>query len=981
MPTATRSCPACATPLPDEAQFCLRCGAATPTDPGAPPRTAATGVVEVARVRAALADRYRIERVLGEGGMATVYLAEDLKHHRQVALKVMRPELAATLGADRFLREVEIAAKLSHPHILPVHDSGEAAGFLYYVMPHVEGESLRERLHRERRLPVEEAVRLAREVAEALAYAHKRGIIHRDIKPANIMLGEGHALVADFGIARALDNEAGLTGTGLAVGTPQYMSPEQAAGAKEVDARADVYAVGGVLYEMLSGEPPYTGDTPQAILAKSLTEEVRPLASVRPDVPHAVAAVVTKAMARTPAGRYPTADELRVALDGALDVVRSGARAIAAAGPSPAQVWGSFGVGAAVTLGVVYGLVRQWGLPAGTLGLAAGLLAVGAGVLVATSRFEARRRAARPTPALARWFTWRHAAAGGGLAAVLWVGVALLLVFRGPGGGAAAADGVRLAVLPFANRGAAEDAYFVDGVADQVRGKLTSLGGFQVTARTSSDQYRETTKTPQQVGRELGVDYLLTATVSWARTAGAAGRVQVVPELIDVRTGTATWQETFDADLTDVFEVQAGIASRVAGALGVALGATEQEHLAERPTENLAAYDLYLKGRAVTGSDPASLRQAIGYYEQSVALDPDFAEAWARLGGALSNLYLNATPDPAVANRARAAVDRALALDPDGASGHRALASYHLLVSVDNTRAAEAMALALRADPNDPAILRGAAFVAQSAGRWDDALAHLERAQRLDPRSGAALGVLAEQLLRMRRYPEATRASTEGLALEPGDLNAVLTGVMIPLAQGDLTGARALITRSFASIPEPTLVAHLSYYYDLYWVLDDLQQELLLRLPLSAFFDDRSVRGSVFMQTLWLRGDRGRARVFADSARLAFEDQLRITPDDAQRRVLYGLALAYLGRAGQAIAEGERGVALMPMSRDAQFGPYLQHQLVRVYLLAGQPEKALDLLEPLLRVPYYLSPGWLRIDPTFAELKGNPRFERLIAGS
>jgi tRNA A-37 threonylcarbamoyl transferase component Bud32 len=224
----------------------MRCGTATPTDPGVPQRTQSTGAFEIAQVTKALVGRYRIERVLGEGGMATVYLAEDAKHKRKVAVKVMRPELAATLGAERFLREVQIAAQLSHPHILPMHDSGEADGLLYYVMPYVDGETLKERLAREGALAPDEAVRLAREVADALAYAHKRGIIHRDIKPANILLNEGYALVADFGIARALEdgsNES-LTRTGLAVGTPQYMAPEQATGEKLVDGRADVYATG-----------------------------------------------------------------------------------------------------------------------------------------------------------------------------------------------------------------------------------------------------------------------------------------------------------------------------------------------------------------------------------------------------------------------------------------------------------------------------------------------------------------------------------------------------------------------------------------------------------------------------------------------------------------------------------------------------------------------------------------------------------------
>ena len=306
MTTAARACPACHTPLPDEAHFCLHCGKATPTEPGVPSRTAATGVFEVERVRKALAGRgYTIDRVLGEGGMATVYLATDVKHRRQVAVKVMRPELAATLGAERFLREVEIAAQLSHPHILPVHDSGDADGVLFYVMPYVEGESLHGRIQRETQLPVDEALRLAREVSEALAYAHGRKIVHRDIKPANIMLSAGHALVADFGIARALGGGAAITQTGFAVGTPQYMSPEQASGAASVDGRSDIFALGCVLYEMLAGEPPFTGPTAQAIAARRLTEPARPLIAVRSTVPPSVERALLKALERVPADRYP----------------------------------------------------------------------------------------------------------------------------------------------------------------------------------------------------------------------------------------------------------------------------------------------------------------------------------------------------------------------------------------------------------------------------------------------------------------------------------------------------------------------------------------------------------------------------------------------------------------------------------------------------------------------------------------------------
>ncbi|HEY9384402.1 MAG TPA: protein kinase [Gemmatimonadales bacterium] len=270
----------------------------------------------VARLTAALTGRYAIERELGQGGMATVYLARDLRHDRRVALKVLRPELAAVIGAERFLQEIRVTAGLQHPHILPLHDSGEIDHFLYYVMPYVEGESLRDRLARERQLAIEDALRIATEVLAALAYAHGRGVIHRDIKPENVLLASGAAVVADFGIARAVTAAGGgrLTETGLSLGTPQYMSPEQATADRELDGRSDVYALGAVLYEMLTGEPPHTGPTTQSVIAKLLTEEPRPLLAGRPAVPAHVAAAVHKALARLPADRFKGAAEFAEAL-------------------------------------------------------------------------------------------------------------------------------------------------------------------------------------------------------------------------------------------------------------------------------------------------------------------------------------------------------------------------------------------------------------------------------------------------------------------------------------------------------------------------------------------------------------------------------------------------------------------------------------------------------------------------------------------
>ncbi|MEP6573198.1 MAG: protein kinase [Gemmatimonadota bacterium] len=264
------------------------------------------------RLSAALAERYRLERVLGAGGMATVYLAEDLKHHRKVAVKVLRPELAAVLGPERFLREIDTTAKLRHPHILPLYDSGEAGGYLYYVMPLVEGESLRDRLSREKQLPVASALEITREMADALGYAHAHGVVHRDIKPENILLESGHAVVADFGIARAVVDAGGekLTETGIVIGTPTYMSPEQAAGDRDIDGRSDQYSLGCVLYEMLAGQPPFTGPTVQSIVHQHISAEPKVITQIRPSVPGEVATALTRALSKTPADRFDSLSHL-----------------------------------------------------------------------------------------------------------------------------------------------------------------------------------------------------------------------------------------------------------------------------------------------------------------------------------------------------------------------------------------------------------------------------------------------------------------------------------------------------------------------------------------------------------------------------------------------------------------------------------------------------------------------------------------------
>jgi eukaryotic-like serine/threonine-protein kinase len=463
------------------------------------------------RLSAALADRYRIERELGQGGMATVYLAHDLRHGRTVAVKVVRDELAAGMGGDRFLREIRLAASLHHPNILPLYDSGEADGQLYYVMPVAGGESLRERLQVHGTLPVPLAVRLAAEVAAALDYAHRHGVIHRDIKPENILLHEDHALVTDFGIGKALSTAREttvLTQLGVAIGSPAYMSPEQAAGQTDLDGRSDLYSLGCVLYEMLTGAPPFTGPSVPAVIAQRFMGPPPDVATTRSDVPAAVCAAARRLMALDPTERFATGERA--------------AHALAAA------------------------------------------------------------QASHTTPS------------------------------------AAAAPSI--AVLPFTNLSPdADNAYFADGLTEEVITTLSKVGTLRVISRTTMMQYRGRSDALHAVARTLHVSHVLEGSV---RKAG--DRIRITASLVAADSDASLWAERFDGTLADVFDMQDRVAVAVMDALALILTPQESARLAERPVENVAAYDRYLRARhELNRMTSTSIEQAFVHLEEAIALAPD----------------------------------------------------------------------------------------------------------------------------------------------------------------------------------------------------------------------------------------------------------------------------------------------------------------------------------------------------------------------
>jgi serine/threonine protein kinase/tetratricopeptide (TPR) repeat protein len=587
--------------------------------------------------------------------MATVYLAEDLKHARQVAVKVLRPELV-TSGAEaaRFLREIRIAANLSHPQIVPVHDSGERDGFLYFVMPYIGGESLRQRLAREGRLPVPEALTIARSVALALAYAHRQNVIHRDVKPENILLHEGQAVVADFGIARAITAAAAddLTARGLTVGTPAYMSPEQAAAERELDGRSDLYSLACVVYETLTGEPPFAGGSAQRTLSRHLVEPPAPLRQRRPTVPEQVERAVLRALAKEPENRF-----------------------------------------------------------AGTAEFAAALTAP-------TAEYPAAHRAER-----------------------------------------------FVAVLPFVNASPdPENEYLSDGLTDELINALANIPGLRVASRTSVFALKGRKDSLRVLGSELGASVVLEGTVRRAES-----RVRITTQLTDVHDGRLLWSERYDRRMDDIFDLQEEMARTIVGTLRATFLGDLGDPVSRRYTDNLRAWQLYLKGRfAWNKRTREGIAEAVQYFEDAAREDPGYALAYSGLADcyALEVDYRGA-PVAEGMRRAREEARKALALDEGLAEAHTSLAWVLFIHDWDWEGAGTHFLRAIELNPRYATARQWYGWLLIAMGRTDEAITQGRIALELDPASVSISRSLGWLLYVAQRTGEAIDQLQRALAMNP----------------------------------------------------------------------------------------------------------------------------------------------------------------------------------------------------------------------
>jgi serine/threonine-protein kinase len=629
------------------------------------------------RLNAALAGRYRIERALGEGGMATVYLAQDLRHNRHVAVKVLKPEFAEALGAQRFLKEIEVTAKLQHPHILPLFDSGSASGALFYVMPLMRGESLRERLTRDRQLPVSEAVHLVRQIAGALAFAHAQGILHRDIKPENILIQDGEALLADFGIALSGSAESRMTGTGLSIGTVQYMSPEQAAGERDLTASSDIYSLGAVAYEMIAGVPAIADSSARAMLAKLMTEAPRSLRTLRDDVPSSVDETILRALEKDPYARFSSARDFGDAL-------------LLPGSPTSASV---DDITPRTLPARPHGHRRRW------VALALLLLAVlAAGFVIARGRTA------------------------------------------GAVTSTAAGSPIRsIAVLPLANRsGDSTQQYFAEGMTDELTTAIATISAIRVTSRGSAMQFQGKLRpSTRDIAKALNVDAILEGSVA---RSGDKVRIiaALIDARADSNVWSESFERNSSDVLAMQAEVASAIAREINVRL-TATEQSRLASAPTVNTEGHDAYLLgrYFFNRP---SDD-NLRKAIAQFEKAVALNPRFAAGYSGLSDAYlwagyNEGFLTASVGKV---KSKAAAVRAVQLDSNSAEAHTSLATYMLFYDKDWPACEREFRRAIALNPNYAFAHDQFGMALGFTGRFDEAVAEGKRAAELDPLSPQVL--------------------------------------------------------------------------------------------------------------------------------------------------------------------------------------------------------------------------------------------------
>lgn len=878
---------------------------------------------------------FKITAKLGEGGMGEVYRAVDTKLDREVALKVLPVELAADPERlDRFKREAKALAALDHAGIVTIHSVEETDGIHFLTMGLVEGQTLAE-LISEEGLPLGRLLDIAVPLTEALGSAHRKGITHRDLKPSNVMVtSEGRVKILDFGLAKStfaaadggqeLPTEA-LTVEGHILGTVAYMSPEQAEG-QPVDPRSDVFSLGILLYEMATGQRPFQGDSSIGTLSAVLQANPKPVAELRPDAPPGLIRIIERTLARQPAARYRDAGELHEVLLGLQDSQGSTTSVVAQPGATTDKRSGRRG--------------RFW-------------LAAAAVVVLAV---------------LALWFFRSSPETGPD---------------ETPAVAETAVAGVRpmVAVLPFQNLGSSQDEYFAIGMTEEIATRMASVSSIGVISTSSTRQYADTQKTPQEIGDELEADYLVTGSILWARSEEGSSRIRVTPQLVSTADSTQVWAQSYDRVLEDIFAIQAEIASQVVNHLGISLADSERVAVAQLPTDNLEAYDAYLRAMAVPydSAIPSMMMPRIEKLDRAVQLDPNFALAWFMLTNSHSLLYTFGYDTSEQRGRlALEAAQKVTEVVPGSALAAAAMGHFYYRVERDYDRALEELTRAVELDPNSWNFsLHGA--VLRRRTEFEAAVESYESAVALDPRSPNNLAQFGIALRYLRRYEEAIDAFDRAITLDEDfptpHINKVET---LWSWRGHLAPARQAL-KAFTIQRSPAAGDYLWYWQEVYEgnfraAVDRIQTTREEWLGMPVYFRPTELLAG--LAQLWL-GERELADPHFELAVAKLQARVIDTPDSEKAFSSLGVALAALGRRDQALEAALRATEIVPLATDPWFAQVHIEDLAWVYTLLGDYDSALEQLEVLLEQPSRITIAFLKLDPRWAPLWDLPGFKAL----
>ena len=884
---------------------------------------------------------YQILDKLGEGGMGEVYLAEDTRLKRQVALKVLPAEMASSQERlERFQREAEALAVLDHPNIVTIHSVEEEDGVRFLTMQRVTGKRLAE-LIPSGGMPLNPIFEIAIPLADALAAAHEKGVIHRDLKPGNIMVDDRRRVkVLDFGLAklRLEVSPAGvtelptepLTQEGRILGTMPYMSPEQLEG-RDLDGRSDIFSLGVVLYEMVTGERPFKGDTSVSLISSIVKDAPQQVETVRGDLPRHLSRIISHCLEKDPRRRYQSVLDVRNELQALESEVATGTQSrsemvsMAAEPTRPRRWWPTLAAAALVLLAVIW-IGRSWMPESGSL----------------TTETAGQSQSERPI----------------------------------------------LVVLPFENLGPPEEAYFAAGMTEEITSRLASVSDLGVISRTTATQYDRTGKTVSQIREDLGVSHVLEGTVRWARSGEGDSRVRVTLQLIQTSDDTHLWADSFDRIIDDVFEVQSEIAQRVLNEMGVSLLDPERRAVKRRATDNLDAYDFYLKGiDYLSRSNEVGTRQdceiAIQMLESAVELDPTFAVAFARLSLAHGYMYRGFwdRSDERLVSMQQSA-DRALRLEPDSPDGHLAM-GYFYREQFDLEAAVGEFQAVLEAQPNNGEALALMGGTQRSLARWQGALASYAGATELLPRQGSLSCSLGGIHVALGNYQEADEHHSRASALAPDRTCPYFCRAWIYLSWDEGTErARRYLEGLPADLDleaDPPII----YPWIFADMVDGLYEEALERLAAGEsealeYWFYYVPKAQLRAQLYGLMDQPGNERAQYVAMRTMMEAKVRQRPQDARFHGALGIAYAGLGLKEEAIREGKTALELIPVEKDIWLGPFRKKDLAHIYTLVGEHDAAIDQLEFLLVNPTFYTSPLIRMDPIWEPLHDHPRFQALM---